>query len=93
MEFIGRLLGRTKSVPEARLRLVEDVSGRWSYHLARGDEMKAICSTSRPMMYTGVPLTAWGYRDHIPSTYCRECERVAIDQELGLPNEVRGLLG
>jgi hypothetical protein len=35
------------------------------------------------------PLSTWGYRSHIPSSYCRECERLAVERNLGLPESVR----
>ena len=90
MSVIDRLLGR-KPAPSAEhaLRLVEGVESVWNYHLAFGPEIRALCNPGRTMMSTGIPLAAWGHRDHIPSSYCRECERLAIARDLGLPEQVR----
>ena len=90
MSIVDRLLRRHPTSPvEHALRLVEGVESVWNYHLAFGPAVQALRNPARTMMSTGIPLAAWGHRDHIPSSYCRECERLAIARDLGLPEQVR----
>ena len=57
--------------------MVEGVESTWSYHLAPTGTLKPVCSRTRPVMGTGIPLEAWGHRsDHLPERYCKECEAV-----------------
>lgn len=92
MSIVDLFRPRSKVKPapiDEGLRLVEGVESIWNYHLAFGPERKALCSPTRVMMATGAPLNTWGYRSHVPSTYCRECERLAVERDLGLPEAVR----
>lgn len=93
MSIIGTiksLLGGASIETKPTLRLVEGLEGRWNYHLAVGEQNKALCSDERKVMFSPAPLSSWGYHSsHLPSHYCQECERLAIERNLGLPEEVR----
>lgn len=90
MSLLTRIFNRSPA-PKAEytgLRIIEGVESTFNYHLAFGPERKALCDPSRTMMQTGFPLSTWGYRDHLPSTYCRKCEAQAVERKLGIPAEV-----
>lgn len=56
------------------LHVTEGVSGNWHYHLsAPGTNAKALCGAHT--MYTGVPLSAWGFKGHLNETYCTKCAK------------------
>ena len=62
-------------------KIVESITGCWHYHLApiRGDNTVALCG--KPTMPTGgpIPLNFWGHKsDHIPESYCKVCEKMAL---------------
>jgi hypothetical protein len=93
MTILDRLFKSNTTPARAKtedgLRLVEGVESVWNYHLAFGPATKALCDPRRTMMSCPAPLSTWGYRSHIPSSYCRECERLAVERNLGLPESVR----
>jgi hypothetical protein len=71
------------------LVIAEHVSGVYSYHLRRvgdegiklgglGDDYPALCGTKLGWD-TRFPLTSWKTKDHIPSIWCAECEKLAGD--------------
>jgi len=77
---------------EMLLMIAETSTSMWNYHLREvlpgqekysGGAGPALCG--RPLGWdTKIPLTAWGnYGDgHIPESYCKECERIAIENGL-----------
>jgi len=60
----------------------EGVASVWHYHLAINDI--PICG-NKETMSTDLPLDTWGYKsDHIPESYCKECNRIAKEKHLVL---------
>lgn len=58
------------------LRLAEGIHGTWFYHLTRDPRsIRSLCGEQT--MYTGCPLSSWGYRGHLNERYCKECEKLA----------------
>lgn len=55
--------------------LLEGIAGIWHYHLP-GDNGAALCGERR-VMGTSAPVSTWRqwYPDHLPVSYCVECER------------------
>lgn len=56
--------------------LREGVAGYWHYHLAV--DGKPLCG-NKDTMTSGSRLDTWGFRGHLKETYCKECEKVAIE--------------
>ena len=56
--------------------ICEGISGMWHYHLHRnGTPEKALCGART--MSTSLPMSTWGHKsDHIPESYCEECEKM-----------------
>lgn len=54
--------------------LLEGISGVWHYHVSSGG--KALCGAQR-VMGTHAPLSSWGTKPtHMPTSYCKECDRL-----------------
>lgn len=74
------------------LVICERSTGTWNYHLrliASDDDLKlgggtlpTLCGEEMSGWDTVMPLTSWGTRDHIPSTWCAKCEEAAREQGL-----------
>jgi hypothetical protein len=61
-----------------QLRVVETVSGTWSYHLAREGEYRAICDPSKLVMNTNFKLDQWGQvcgNESINYKWCTGCAK------------------
>ncbi len=58
-------------------KIVEGIESTWHYHLARidADDFKSLCGAKT--MATEIPLRTWGMKGHVPSYYCKECERLS----------------
>lgn len=66
------------------LYVVEGIAGVYHYHLSlTGENMKpALCGETR-VMHTECRVSSWGGKiSHLRESYCKECEKKAI--ELGL---------
>lgn len=64
--------------PKPKLRVVEHISGVWSYHLAHEGEYRAICDPSKQVMNTHFKLEDWGMRcgnESIRYKWCPECAK------------------
>ncbi len=62
------------------LQIVEGVEGTWHYHLRRDGAEAALCGNTR-VMPTQIPLSYWGQKaDHIPESYCKECDAKKGDE-------------
>lgn len=73
-----RLPGSNADTPEP-IRIVEHISGVWSYHLAKDRTWNAICGRTG-MMSTAMPLECWGtacQNDRIRYKWCVECSKIA----------------
>lgn len=61
-----------------KLRIVEHISGVWSYHLAEEGKYKSICPRQVQVMNTSFKgLASWGDRcgnKLINYKWCKECE-------------------
>ena len=64
----------------ADVQICEGVESMWRYHLChKNDETgtKSLCGART--MSSGAPLDTWGLKpEHIPSTYCADCEGIAL---------------
>jgi hypothetical protein len=64
----------------ADVRLCEGVVGMWRYHLCPADDdtgTKSLCG--KQTMSCNSPVESWGFKPkHMPSSYCADCERIAI---------------
>lgn len=69
------LLPETK----ARFGVAEGIHGTWYYHLRRPDDHFGLCGDR--VMYTSIPVSAWGTRTHIKERWCSRCEKAARDIE------------
>lgn len=61
-------------------RIVESIHGTWHYHLTDqppdGSSAHGLCGART--MRSSAPLSSWGYKpDHMPSSYCKDCEKLA----------------
>lgn len=64
----------------SELKVAEGISGMWFYHLSKHDHcLKALCGAKT--MPTGVPKSSWGFRGHLNERYCKECERLAGQEQ------------
>lgn len=63
------------------VRLCEGVAGMWRYHLCPADDdtgTRSLCGAQT--MSCDSPLSSWGFSPgHMPSSYCAECERIAVN--------------
>lgn len=77
--FFARLFPWFFSAPEPlpAFRMVENLAGTWSYHLAQGQKNQALCDPAVRVMDSPSPLSNWGYRGHLNERYCRACEEKA----------------
>ena len=62
-------------------KMCEGIGGTWRYHLCRDDsETEALCG--KPTMPCRSLISSWGYKpDHMPTSYCKECERIALNSK------------
>jgi len=64
----------------ADVRLCEGIAGMWRYHLCPADDetgTKSLCG--KQTMICNSPVDSWGFKsDHMPYSYCAECERIAL---------------
>ncbi len=71
-DYLYKMRRRHFKMPE--LQIVEGVESTWHYHLRREGEEAALCGNTR-VMPTQIPLSCWGQKaDHIPESYCKECD-------------------
>ena len=68
---------------DSRVKVVEGIGGRWSYHLRKEGDLSSLCGMS--VMTTRVPLNAWGVVTHLNERYCAQC--YALAQALPLPQK------
>lgn len=61
------------------VQIVEGIESTWHYHLRRTGEKAAICGNTR-VMPTGISFAYWGKKaEHIPESYCAECDAIMND--------------
>jgi len=68
-----------------KLRVVEHVSGVWSYHLAEEGKFRPLCNPESLVMNTSFKLEDWGCKcgnEGIRYKWCKDCEKF-----LGLAEE------
>lgn len=55
----------------------EGIEGVWHYHLAEKDQRTTLCG--QPSMETKIPISSWMSKspNHIPMTYCEDCQNEA----------------
>jgi hypothetical protein len=61
-------------------KIVEGIMGQLHYHLAmaNADGYHSLCG--KDTMNRSVRIDSWGfYPKHMPTSYCKECERMAIE--------------
>ena len=70
---------RTKLVIIPLFAICESIHGNWHYHLFNrktGKASEALCGAKT--MWSGAPLDTWGFKpEHMPSSYCEDCERIS----------------
>ena len=60
------------------VKICEGVESTWNYHLCHkhSSGLKALCRAQT--IPTHLPVSTWGHKsEHIPESYCAECERLA----------------
>jgi hypothetical protein len=59
------------------VKIVEHISGCWSYHLSETGKngQSALCG-DKDMMSTDLPLKSWGIKTHLHEKYCKKCEEI-----------------
>ncbi len=69
------------------LVIAETATSMWSYHLRQVEDGRLYPGGGAPPALCGaklgwdtkIPLTAWGIKDHIPSSWCATCATKAGD--------------
>ena len=65
----------------AGVRIVEGAESTWHYHLCSSmlkRSAQGLCGAAT--MHSESPIEDWGFRpDHIPMSYCKKCEKIALD--------------
>ena len=65
---------------EEDLGICESVEANWHYHLfdlKSGKDSKALCGAQT--MWSPARISTWGFKSkHMPSSYCSECEKIAL---------------
>lgn len=71
------------------LMIVENINSTWMYHLRVVEETRSLCNST--VMFTRLPLKTWNSPpDHLPSAYCTECHRIAVEKGYDLPEPTVG---
>ena len=62
------------------VRMCEGISAMWRYHLClKDDDTGARSLCGRMTMSCNSRIESWGLRpDHMPTSYCSECEEIAL---------------
>lgn len=58
-----------------RFKVVEHISGVWSYHLAEIDKYTSLCG--KQVMDCNLPFKSWGVKTHLKESYCQICLEIA----------------
>lgn len=71
---------KTNNAPKLpTLMIVENINSTWMYHLRVVEETRSLCNSL--VMFTRLPLKTWNSPpDHLPSAYCTECHRIAVEK-------------
>lgn len=55
------------------MRISEGIHGTYFYHYSdHPKSLRALCGVQT--MATAIPLSSWGYKDHLNERYCDKCE-------------------
>jgi hypothetical protein len=82
-KIIGKLLNilNPSSPSKLKLEVREGIAGLWHYHLSSGGKKGVLCGNDLTWP-TSLSLDSWGLKSpHIGETYCKECDRLAKDNE------------
>jgi len=62
--------------------MVEEAMGYWYYHIAYKDLFThPICGEDVTTMQTSIPMSTWGFVDHLKERYCDACKK-KYDEEM-----------
>lgn len=70
------LTSRTKD----QLRVAEGIFGTFYYHLRHPRAYFGLCGDR--VMFTSIPVSAWGTKTHIEERWCSRCAKIAEGLDL-----------
>lgn len=79
-EPVKEIAATRAAIAAAGVKVCEGISGIWRYHLCLQTDVHATTALcGRQTMACSCTTESWGFKpEHMPTSYCDECERMAV---------------